>query len=195
MKIRYAEFTKSAVLKKDYPKDLLPEIALIGRSNVGKSSLINKLINRKTLAKTSNTPGKTRTINFYLINKSFYLVDLPGYGYAKAGKAERRSWQKMIEDYLTTRENLYGALVILDVRRDPGKFEEEIFKWFEELGIPTNTIITKADKLSNNALSKRTKAIKKALKLDQTTTFSAASGLGKDEVLNKLDKVINSRKK
>lgn len=182
MKIKSAEFIKSAVLLKDCPKDTLPEIALIGKSNVGKSSLINRFINRKGLAKTSNTPGKTQTLNFYLINNNFYFVDLPGYGFAKAPAGERRNWQRMIEGYLTTRETLAGGIFILDVRRDPGPRETEIYEWFAECGIPLVTVLNKADKFSKNKLAQRVKLIKKAIPIDDPISFSATSGLGKAEL-------------
>ena len=182
MKIKSAEFIKSAVFLKDCPNDPLPEIALIGKSNVGKSSLINRFINRKGLAKTSNTPGKTRTLNFYLINNNFYFVDLPGYGFAKAPMNERKGWKRMIEEYLTTRETLAGGILILDVRRDPGPAEAEIYEWFEEYNIPLVTVLNKADKFSKNKLVQRVKSIKGAIPIDDPITFSATSGLGKNEL-------------
>jgi GTP-binding protein len=191
MKIKSAEFIKSAVLLKDCPNDPLPEIALIGKSNVGKSSLINRFINRKGLAKTSNTPGKTRTLNFYLINNNFYFVDLPGYGFAKAPKNERKSWQRIIEDYLTARETLVGGIFILDVRRDPGPRETEIYEWFAEYGIPLVTVLNKADKFSGNKLAQRVKLIKKALPIKDPITFSATSGLGKAELSARVAELLH----
>jgi GTP-binding protein len=190
MKIKSAEFIKSAVLLKDCPKDPLPEIALIGKSNVGKSSLINRFINRKGLAKTSNTPGKTRTLNFYLINNDFYFVDLPGYGFAKAPASERKGWKQMIEDYLTTRETLAGGIFILDVRRDPGAAEAEIYEWFAECDIPVITVLNKADKFSKNKLIQRVKLIKKALPIKDPITFSATSGVGKAELSTRVAELL-----
>ena len=191
MKIKSAEFIKSAVLLKDCPKDPLPEIALIGKSNVGKSSLINRFINRKGLAKTSNTPGKTQTLNFYLINKNFYFVDLPGYGFAKVPQGERRNWKQMIEGYLTTRETLVGAIFILDVRRDPGPREAEIYDWFDEYEIPLVTVLNKADKFSKNQIVKRVKIIKRALPIEDPLVFSATSGEGKTELGVRVGKLLS----
>jgi len=179
MKITKAEFIKSAVTPDQWVDGGLPEIALIGRSNVGKSSLINTFVNRKGLAKTSSQPGKTRTINFYLINSSFYLVDLPGFGYAKVSKAERKSWEGMIEGYLERRESLCGALLILDPRRDATDVEVMIYETFARLGLPLATVFTKADKLSNNKLNSRLSAIRKAIPIGDAVLFSSLSGSGK----------------
>ncbi|MEE9613540.1 MAG: ribosome biogenesis GTP-binding protein YihA/YsxC [Thermodesulfobacteriota bacterium] len=190
MKIRSAEFTTSAVRSSQYPADGLPEIALVGKSNVGKSSLINTLVGRKGLAKTSSTPGKTRTINFYRINGSFYLVDLPGYGYAKVPLRERKGWKQTIEQYFTESSGLRGAVVILDSRRDPGKPEFELYRWIEELEIPLLTVLTKSDKFSKNKLSNRIIAIKKSLGFDGLLTFSATGGEGKTELLKAMDKML-----
>lgn len=179
MKITKAEFIKSAVTVDQWVEGDLPEIALIGRSNVGKSSLINTFVNRKGLAKTSSQPGKTRTINFYRINSSFYLVDLPGFGYAKVSKAERKSWEGMIESYLEQRESLRGALLVLDPRRDATDVEVMIYETFTRLGLPLVTVFTKADKLSNNKLNSRLAALRKALPLGSPVLFSSLSGAGK----------------
>ena len=192
MKIKSAEFIKSAVLLKDCPKDPLPEIALIGKSNVGKSSLINRFINRKGLAKTSNTPGKTQTLNFYLINKNFYFVDLPGYGFAKVPQGERRNWKVMIEDYLTARDTLVGGIFILDIRRDPGPAEAEIYEWFDEFDIPLVTVLNKADKFSKNQIVKRVKLIKRALPVEDPLVFSATSGEGKTELGKRVGELLDS---
>src|SRR5574340_597218 len=163
MKILTAEFVISAVRSAQYPKDGLPEVALIGRSNVGKSSLINTLVNRRHLAKTSSLPGKTRTINFYRINNGFYLVDLPGFGYANVPMAEKKAWEKMIGKYLEEREHLRAAVVILDPRREAGEEEESLYQWVERLNVPVATVFTKTDKLSANKLSSRVASIKKAI--------------------------------
>jgi GTP-binding protein len=188
MKITSAEFTLSAVMESQYPKDNLPEIALIGRSNVGKSSLINKLINRKKLAKTSSTPGKTRTINFYKINNSFYFVDLPGYGYAKVPLKERKEWQRFIEEYFETRETLKGAFIVLDIRRSPTENETMVYEWLSRLGLPAVTVLTKADKFSKTKAAKQAKEIEGSLGRGEVTIFSATSGEGKNELL----KVVSS---
>ena len=186
MKIKSAEFTICAVSPGDFPSDGLPEIALIGKSNVGKSSLINSFINRKGLAKTSSTPGKTRTINFYRINKAFYLVDLPGYGYAKVPLSERRSWKSMIDGYFTERAPLAGALIILDSRREPGESEHELYSWLDEIALPFVTVITKADKFSKSKAVRRAGQIRKelAISTDDAFLFSATSGLGKSHLGN-----------
>ncbi|MFQ5736061.1 MAG: ribosome biogenesis GTP-binding protein YihA/YsxC, partial [Thermodesulfobacteriota bacterium] len=174
-----AEFIKSAVTQEHWLKGDAPEIALIGRSNVGKSSLINTFVNRRGLAKTSSQPGKTRTINFYRINSSFYLVDLPGFGYAKVSMAERRSWEEMAGGYLEQRENLKGVLVILDPRRDATETEVLLYRWIEELGLPSATVFTKADKLSKNKLSSRIAAIRKSIPVGDPVLFSCLTGQGK----------------
>ncbi len=179
MKITAAEFVKSAVTKDHWLKDGLPEIALIGRSNVGKSSLINTFVNRKGLAKTSSQPGKTRTINFYRINSGFYLVDLPGFGYAKVSHAERKSWEGMINMYLEERETLKGVLVILDPRREATETEVRLYEWIERLGLPVATVITKSDKLSRNKLSSRVAALRKTIPIAHPVLFSSLTGDGK----------------
>lgn len=179
MKITSAEFVKSAVDISQCPRDGLPEIALIGRSNVGKSSLINAFVNRKGLAKTSSRPGKTCTINFYRINNRFYLVDLPGFGYSSVPLTVKKSWEKMIEGYFKGRAALCGAFVILDPRRDAGDVEERLYGWIEALGIPAVTVFTKADKLSRNQLTSRIAAIKKSIPVIDPVLFSAVTGQGK----------------
>ncbi|MFQ5465001.1 MAG: ribosome biogenesis GTP-binding protein YihA/YsxC [Thermodesulfobacteriota bacterium] len=193
MKITSAEFSVCAVTTAQFPTDGLPEIALIGRSNVGKSSLINTLVNRKKLAKTSSTPGKTRTINFYLINRSFYLVDLPGFGYARVPMTVKRSWERMMERYMESREALAGAIVILDPRRDAGDMEGFVYDWVETLGIPVVTVFTKADKLSRNKLSSRTAKLKKALPLTAPVLFSSLTGKGKAELAGRIRAMVAER--
>ncbi len=190
MKIISAEFVTSAVRSAQYPKDGLPEVALIGRSNVGKSSLINALVNRKGLAKTSSTPGKTRIINFYRINNSFYFVDLPGFGYAKVSVSEKKDWERMTVTYLKERETLAGALVILDPRRDAGDMEEFLFKWVSGLRLPVITVFTKIDKLSRNQLSSRVALIKRAIFIDHPVLFSSVTGEGKLALMRKVEEII-----
>lgn len=192
MKITSAEFTLSAVKESQYPKDDLPEIALIGRSNVGKSSLINRIINRKKLAKTSSTPGKTRTINFYKVNESFYFVDLPGYGYAKVPLRERKEWQRFIEEYFETRKTLAAAFIVLDIRREPTENEAMIYEWLERLELTAVTILTKADKLSKAKAKAQASMIAKTLgigahgKAGEVILFSSESGEGKAELTAKV---------
>lgn len=195
MKVVSAEFISSAVKLAQCPSTGLPEIALIGRSNVGKSSLINALTNRKGLAKTSSQPGKTRTINFYTINSAFCLVDLPGFGYAKVSHGERRSWELMINEYFEKRSALRGALVILDPRRDAGEVEENLFGWMEKKGLPFAVVFTKTDKLSKNQLSKRLSALKKEMPLDSPVLFSALSGEGKIQLGRRIQDMLSPEQK
>lgn len=190
MKIHSAEFIKSAVKKAQWPAGPIPEIALVGRSNVGKSSLINAFVNRKGLAKTSSQPGKTQMINFYAINGEFRLVDLPGFGYAKVPLQLKRSWEKMLEEYLSERESLTGVIVILDPRRDAGDAERMLFEWIEEFGLPVVTVFTKADKLSKNQLSSRVAKLKKALPVKDPLIFSAVTGEGKIALGRRIHRLI-----
>lgn len=181
MKITKAEYTASAVNPKQYPAGSQPEIALAGRSNVGKSSLINKFINRKALARTSSVPGKTQTLNFYNINDAWYFVDLPGYGYAKVSKDLKSSWGKFIEDYLTSRPQLRGIIQILDIRHSPSKEDKEMFKWIQYRGLPYLVVITKADKISKGQWKKSLDLILRELGGDETppaVLFSAETGEG-----------------
>ncbi|HLE09298.1 MAG TPA: ribosome biogenesis GTP-binding protein YihA/YsxC [Thermodesulfobacteriota bacterium] len=191
MKIRHAEFAGSAVRADQYPVGVLPEIVLAGRSNVGKSSLINALTGKKGLAKISQTPGKTRTINFYRINDAFYLVDLPGYGYAKVPEKERRGWKRIVEEYFNSRKKaLSAALLILDSRRDPGELEKSFLTWIDGIGVPAAVIFTKCDKLSKNQLSERVSAVKRELKTGEILLFSAVRGEGRAVLLKKLDEML-----
>lgn len=192
MKITSAEFVKSAVDPSQCPRDGLPEIALIGRSNVGKSSLINAFVNRKGLAKTSSRPGKTCTINFYRINDRFYLVDLPGFGYSSVPIPVKKSWEKMMEGYFKGRASLCGAFVILDPRRDVGEVEERLYGWIEALGIQAVTVFTKSDKLSRNQLTSRIAAIKKAIPVMEPVLFSAVTGQGKVLLGKKVASVLEA---
>ena len=179
MKITKAEFISSATKISQCPATGLPEIALIGRSNVGKSSLINAFTNRKALAKTSSQPGKTRLINFYAINSTFCLVDLPGFGYAKVSHDERRAWELMVNEYFAKRDALKGAIVILDPRRDAGPIEENLLERIKERGLAYTVVFTKIDKLSKNQLSSRLSELKKEIHLESPVLFSAVSGDGK----------------
>ncbi|HWQ76522.1 MAG TPA: ribosome biogenesis GTP-binding protein YihA/YsxC [Syntrophomonas sp.] len=192
--IKTAEFVSSFVDVKSLPSDNLPEIALVGRSNVGKSSLINKVVNRKHLAKSSSTPGKTRLMNYYLINSAWYMVDLPGYGFARVSKAERDKWGKMIEKYLSGRQPLRGVIQLLDIRHPPTENDIVMKQWLEHYEIPILLIATKADKVSRNEKNKNLAVIRKALalELDQTPiTFSAENGEGVDEVKEALEEILH----
>lgn len=192
--IKTAEFVSSFVDVKSLPGDNLPEIALVGRSNVGKSSLINKVVNRKHLAKSSSTPGKTRLMNYYLINSAWYMVDLPGYGFARVSKAERDKWGKMIEKYLSGRQQLRGVIQLLDIRHPPSENDITMKQWLEHYEIPILLIATKADKVSRNEKNKNLAVIRKALALDldQTPiTFSAENGEGVDEVKEALEEILH----
>jgi GTP-binding protein len=192
MIIKSAEFVKSAVKPAQYPDAVLPEFAFTGRSNVGKSSLINTLVNRKRLVKTSATPGRTQLINFFLINKTFSFVDLPGYGYAKVPASVRKKWGPMIETYLSTRNTLKGVALIMDVRRIPGLQDLNFIEWLYYYNIPGILILTKADKLSKTKQLTQRATISKALSVDKDdlVLFSAKSGLGKDVVWDAIEELI-----
>jgi len=181
MKIVSAEFVKSATLPSQYPEGNLPEIAFAGRSNVGKSSLINTITRRKNLAKTSSTPGCTRLINFFIVNNYISLVDLPGYGYAKAPIASRREWGPMIEAYLKRRESLESVIVILDVRRNPSVQDLTLIDWLHYYEIIPTVVLTKIDKISRSQVKVRQRKIKELLALTaDPILFSARTGEGKD---------------
>ncbi|GAB6991428.1 ribosome biogenesis GTP-binding protein YihA/YsxC [Paenibacillus pini] len=185
MKVTQSEFVISAVGPDQYPDDALPEIALAGRSNVGKSSLINKLINRKNLARTSSTPGKTQCLNYYRINEQLYFVDFPGYGYAKVSKTQREAWGKMIERYLLERETLKLVLLVVDLRHPPSKDDEMMYEWLKHYEIPICVVATKADKIPRSRWAKHAKQMKTSLLLRGEDTFimySSETGMGKDEL-------------
>jgi len=184
MNIKSAEFVTSAVRPAQYPRPGRPEIAFAGRSNVGKSSLINSLLGRKNLVKTSSKPGRTQTINFFLINDSFYFVDLPGYGYAKVPVAVRKNWGPMVEQYLKTRQELCAVVVILDIRRKPNQADHDLFAWLTHHSIPQIVVLTKADKLKRNKQGQQRTMIAEDLSKDLSSLilFSATSGTGKQEL-------------
>jgi GTP-binding protein len=195
MQIKSSEFLISSSSYKKCPKPDKAEFAFIGRSNVGKSSLINMLTNRKKLAKISSTPGKTQLINHFLINNKWYLVDLPGYGWAKASKTEKLKWENMIRGYILGRENLVSMFVLVDSRLEPQKIDTEFIDFLGEKGIPFVIVFTKADKLSKNKVSASIAAYKKKLKttwvdLPQMITTSSSTGLGKEDVLNFIDQTL-----
>jgi len=174
------------------PRDQRPQIAFAGRSNVGKSSLLNKLAGRKKLAKVSSTPGKTRSINFFLVNDRFYFVDLPGYGFAKIAKVEKEKWVKLIEGYLTDNSNLAGLLLLLDCRRDPNNDDEQLIDWVKINEIPRLAVVTKADKLNRDKLNRKLQQIENSYGIS-SVPFSILSGLGKNELLSAIFDLIKDR--
>lgn len=185
MKIKQSEFVISAVAPKQYPNDGLPEIALAGRSNVGKSSLINCLIGRKNLARTSSKPGKTQTINFYRLNQSFYFADVPGYGFAKVSKQMRQSWGKMMETYFRSRNTLHAVIQVLDIRHPPTNMDMDMADFLRQMEIPVVFVATKADKISKSKWDKHLRIIRQRLALtseNKLYPFSAQSGVGKKEL-------------
>lgn len=193
MIIKSAEFVKSAVKPSQYPSMELPEIAFAGRSNVGKSSLINTLVNRKHLVKTSSTPGRTQLINFFIINNEFFFVDLPGYGYARVPVSVKKSWGPMVETYLSTRKTLKGVVLIMDIRRKPGLQEFNFIEWLDYYSISKILILTKIDKLPKTKQIKQRLSIEKDLGIDNNglILFSAKSRRGKDAVWEAVNRLIN----
>lgn len=194
MKIQSAEFVISNTDISKCPSPELPEYAFIGRSNVGKSSLINMLTDNKKLAKTSGKPGKTQLINHFLINKEWYIVDLPGYGYAKTSKMNRYKWTKFIEEYLRNRENLVNTFVLLDCRLEPQKIDLEFMNWLGHNGVPFSMVFTKIDKLSSSALQKNLAQYKKEMlkyweELPPVFTSSSESKFGREKLLNYIEEL------
>lgn len=197
MKIKSAEFVKSSAKESDCPEAKFPEYAFIGRSNVGKSSLINLLTERKKLAKTSSTPGKTQLINHFLINDFWYLVDLPGYGWARVSKTSKAEWKKMIDTYLRNRVNLTCVFVLVDIRHDPQKIDLEFINWLGEEGIPFSIVFTKADKLGKTQTQSSIATYSKKLKenweeLPQMFVTSSEDKTGREEVLKYIDQLNTS---
>ncbi|WP_112181518.1 MULTISPECIES: ribosome biogenesis GTP-binding protein YihA/YsxC [Paraliobacillus] len=193
MKVTKAEIIISAVSQKQYPTGGLPEIALAGRSNVGKSSFINKLINRKALARTSSKPGKTQTLNFYKINDFFHFVDVPGYGYAKVSKTEREAWGNMIEEYFLERENLRAAVQVVDIRHQPSVDDVSMYEFLKHHDIPVIVVATKLDKIKKNQVAKHVKRIKETLTLEGTDTiipFSSETAQGKEDAWRTIDSFL-----
>src|SRR3954451_784732 len=184
MKVVSSEIVISAVKPEQYPETELPEFALAGRSNVGKSSFINKMLNRRGLARISSKPGKTQTLNFYLINEILHFVDVPGYGYAKVSKSERAAWGKMIETYITSRKQLRAVVMIVDLRHPPSQDDVMMYDFLKHYGIPCIVIATKADKIPRGKWQKYLKVTKETLDLDendQIVLFSSETGEGKDK--------------
>ncbi|MBL0387135.1 YihA family ribosome biogenesis GTP-binding protein [Tumebacillus sp. ITR2] len=191
MIIRDVEFIISAVKPDQYPITTMPEVAMAGRSNVGKSSLINKLLNRRSVARVSATPGKTQQINYFLINNDFHLVDLPGYGFAKVPVDVKRQWGKMVETYLSRRENLRLVMLLIDIRHAPSKEDVEMYQYLAHYNRPHAILVTKADKISRGQYPKHLKIIKETLKILPNTPIiitSSETALGRDEVWDLVEK-------
>ena len=190
MRISSARFVKSARQPDDFPHDRRPEIAFCGRSNIGKSSLLNALTNSRGLARTSSTPGRTQTINFFLIDERIYFVDLPGYGYAKVSKSIRDTWGGMVEDYFVGRAELKLALMLVDCRIPPTESDKTMKEWLDHHRIPNAVVLMKTDKLSKNQLNQALRTSASLLKTKETIAFSAVTGLGKDAVLARIREAI-----
>ncbi len=191
--IKNAEYVASAVKYEQYPVDGLPEIAMAGRSNVGKSSLINAFLGRRNLARTGNTPGKTQTLNFYRVNDSWFFVDLPGYGYAKVAKTVNAQWGPMMEHYLKKREPLQAVIQIVDIRHAPSVEDIEMQEWLRTMQVPTMVVATKADKISRGQWAKHLKVIANALDIPDVSLilpFSAQSGIGKTELNEAIEEIL-----
>jgi len=193
MKINSSELDIMAVRRSQYPDEMMPEFIMIGKSNVGKSSFINTLLNRKNLARTSSVPGKTQTLNFYLVNNSFYLVDAPGYGYASVNKQQQKKFGMMIEEYLQKRQELKRAFLLIDFRHKPSEDDLLMYGFLKYYNIPVTVIATKVDKVGASKKDKNYKALKDTLDLvvgDNIILFSSVSKKGRDDVLNLLEDLI-----
>lgn len=190
MKVNNVELVISAVRPDQYPEDGLPEFALAGRSNVGKSSFINKMIGRKSMARISSKPGKTQTLNFYKIEEQLFYVDVPGYGYAKVSKGEREAWGKMIERYITDREPLRAVIQIVDLRHPPSRDDIAMYDFMKHYDIPCIIIATKADKIPKGKWDKHKKIVRDTLEMEKTDpliVFSSETGLGKEEAWKEIE--------
>lgn len=191
MKITSTEFIKSAFEESQWPRDALPEVAFLGRSNVGKSSLINSLLAVRGLARTSGTPGRTQALNFFLINRRFRFVDLPGYGYARAPRTVREGWGEMATDYLAKRASLVLSIQIVDARHDPSKLDLQLDEWLSAHEKPRVVVATKSDKLSQNELRKSLKGIESALQAERIIAYSAQTGRGRDLLWRAIEEAIS----
>lgn len=191
--IKNAEYVASAVKYEQYPVGGLPEIAMAGRSNVGKSSLINSFLGRRNLARTGNTPGKTQTLNFYRVNEEWFFVDLPGYGYAKVAKTLNAQWGPMMEHYLKKRESLRAVIQIVDIRHAPSMEDIEMQQWLRGMKVPTMVVATKVDKIARGQWQKQLNVIAKALDIPDASLilpFSAQSGVGKKELNEAVEEIL-----
>jgi GTP-binding protein len=192
MRIANAEFIKSAFQAADWPPDAKPEIAFLGRSNVGKSSLINSLLGVRGLARTSSTPGRTQAVNFFLINNSFHFVDLPGYGYARAPRAVKAKWSNAAEAYLAKREQLVLSIHIVDSRHEPSKQDLQLHEWLVHHQQPHLIVATKSDKLSNNELRKNIDRVKRVFESDQVLIYSATTKRGQEELWRAIKRTLKN---
>ncbi len=193
MVIKQVELETVCGITSKLPENLLPEVAFAGKSNVGKSSLINALMNRKSYAKTSSQPGKTQTINFYNINQSMYLVDLPGYGYTKIAESEKRKWGVMVENYLHSSKQLKAVFLLIDIRHDPSANDRTMYEWILHQGYEPVIIATKSDKIKRSQLQKQIKAVRMGLHAGAQTKifpFSALSKQGREEIWDYIDALI-----
>jgi len=191
MKVVTAEFLKSAFKEADWPRDAKPEIAFLGRSNVGKSSLINSLLAVHGLARTSSTPGRTQALNFFEINNQFRFVDFPGFGYARVPKEIKSSWGEMATTFLAMRRQLVLSIHIVDSRHEPTKQDLQLHEWLEESNKPQLTVATKSDKLSNNELRNNLGRIARVLNVDSVMAYSAKSGRGREELWRAIKSAID----
>jgi len=195
MDVHNVEMVMSAVSATQYPTDGKPEIALVGRSNVGKSSLTNTLINRKNFARTSSQPGKTQTLNFYNVEDQLYFVDVPGYGYAKVSKKQREAFGHVIEEYITSRKQLRGVISLVDARHDPSDDDISMYEWLHYYNIPILVVATKSDKISRSRFNKYESNIKRTLGFDEEDSdfqfFSSETKYGKDEVWQWIEARLN----
>lgn len=192
MHVKTTEFIKSATRPAHYPEGDLPEIAFAGRSNVGKSSLINVLVNRKNLVRTSSTPGRTQLINFFAVNDAFTLVDLPGYGFAKVPLAVKKQWGPMMETYLSSRPNLRGVVLILDIRRTPRDEDLQMLDWLRTFAVAPLLVVTKCDKVSKNERERQLALIARELKVEKSalTPFSALSREGLEKIWERIEALL-----
>ncbi len=192
MRVTSAEFLKSAFQENDWPRDPKPEIAFLGRSNVGKSSVINSLLGVRGLARTSSTPGRTQSLNFFLIEKRFRFVDLPGYGYARVPRIIKSTWGEMATSYLAKRASLVLSIHIVDSRHEPTKLDLQLHDWFELQAKPRLIVATKSDKLSKNELTKSIERARRTFNDDRVVAYSAKTGGGRDEVWRSIEAALST---
>lgn len=197
MIIRKAELLATAVKKEQYPATVVPEIAFAGKSNVGKSSMINAILNRKSLARTSSQPGKTQTVNFYNVNDVLNFVDLPGYGYAKASKSSQEQWAKMIDTYFRNREQLKEVILLVDIRHEPGTNDRQMYEWIKSCGFTGYVVAAKADKLSKSQQIRNAAVIRRILDIKDkglVIPFSSVSKVGVEEIWSLLERLFELEK-